>query len=495
MPLFTTKEREETAKATSDTPYIIHSEEEFKTLSTLDKPKRIFWDDELRGGSFTLSDNPEADDGGIWFNGYKRDYKGAVHVEWFGLVEGDSNTDNSNAIRNALKVGSEVMMPAGVYYCNDIYIRGGQHFYGTGDIPNSGTTLKAYSDSTRAVVYADQPRTFIERVIIDGGSEDGHTSKGFSTDGRIYSNANFDIRLEKILIQNCNDNCLYAYNANHFSMKNCTIENGKNGSMCFLERCYVVTISECEFQFSDQIALEIKDTGSIGVVQINNCWFEQLTNKNILASNSYLIGISYNKFLNNLPSGIPTIDFNTGVSQSIINSNSFQSLGDGYAVRLGSGVMGTRIIDNTNIYYNGSPLTLQNVVDEGSVRTIIESPMNGYSRRVNSIAGKITFDDILAIDKANDEVNVNNIIVRVSGADRIIENVTGARTIVRSENSDVSLRGKVITITKATGVNGDWQEGLLKLSGAYLWVTSGKLYINTTKPTGPTDGTIVGVQS
>jgi len=85
---------------------IISSEDEFYSMK--DKPKRVFWNDELRGGSFTLSDNPEADDGGIWFNGYKRDNVDYVKPEWFGAV-GDGVTDDTDALQNSINTGLKII--------------------------------------------------------------------------------------------------------------------------------------------------------------------------------------------------------------------------------------------------------------------------------------------------------------------------------------------------------------------------------------------------
>lgn len=41
---------------------------------------------------------------------------------------------------------------------------------------------------------------------------------------------------------------------------------------------------------------------------------------------------------------------------------------------------------------------------------------------------------------------------------------------------------------------GTWENPIM-LNGAYLWVTTGKLYIKTSAPTGSTDGTVVGTQT
>jgi len=85
---------------------IVSSEAELMALGTdgKTKPKRVFWDDELRGGSFTLSENPEADDGGIWFNGYRRDFSGDVLTKWFGVDDLSIKKCHDYANSNNLKV-------------------------------------------------------------------------------------------------------------------------------------------------------------------------------------------------------------------------------------------------------------------------------------------------------------------------------------------------------------------------------------------------------
>ena len=104
MPLFTTKEFENTNRATEDTPFIISSVDEFAILNP--KPKRVFWDDKLRGVSFTFDiENPTKHDGVVWLNGYSRDGYAVmtkINVCWAGAVTNDETFDSYAAIQKTI---------------------------------------------------------------------------------------------------------------------------------------------------------------------------------------------------------------------------------------------------------------------------------------------------------------------------------------------------------------------------------------------------------
>ena len=62
--------------------------------------------DENRGGVFVYrEDNVGTNNGGTIFNGWNRQYDGAVNVKWFGAV-GDGITDNTLSVQNAFNVSN-----------------------------------------------------------------------------------------------------------------------------------------------------------------------------------------------------------------------------------------------------------------------------------------------------------------------------------------------------------------------------------------------------
>ncbi len=413
---------------------------------------------------------------------WKRVISGDVFAEFYG-AKGDGVTNDKTAIQNALNNHTEVKLLSKTYICNDVYVGGGRKLIGSGDIAdvNSGTVLKAASNGTRAVVYADQPRTFIERLVIDGGKREGFLNKGFSTDGRIYSNANFDIRIEKILIEHCTDNCFYAYNANHLTLTNVTLENSST-TLGYFDRCFGVSILECEFQFNTS-GIVIKNSGSEGGGRVQGCWFEALTETAIDVQDSSDIEVESNKFLlPNLISGKSCVRVDGTSERSHINKNTFQNTGLGKAVILESGARFSKIIDNLGITYSGSPLTIQGVTDNGSVETYIETALNGKSKYITTINGNYEIDGRVIIDAVNNLVTINGVQYSINGADRMISKPTTGRLFLHSEQ-EISLRSKIISITKRNSLNSDWNEGLIYFGGFYFWIYNGLLKYHNVLPT------------
>lgn len=76
--------------------------------------KICFVKDQLRGGIFLYDQNKvQENDRGIVFNGWVRQYKGAVNATWFGAVTNDE-VDNTQAFQMAF-AHNEVYIPAGKY--------------------------------------------------------------------------------------------------------------------------------------------------------------------------------------------------------------------------------------------------------------------------------------------------------------------------------------------------------------------------------------------
>jgi hypothetical protein len=89
--------------------------------------------------------------------------------------------------------------------------------------------------------------------------------------------------------------------------------------------------------------------------------------------------------------------------------------------------------------------------------------------------------------------------VKQVNADMHIEDSHG-RVVLRSGfeagTSSVESNSTVLNIAKKDGSRGDHTEGLLRLSGHYLWVdASGILRMSSTLPTSDTDGTVIGSQN
>ena len=91
-------------------------------LTTGTENDTVIVTDENQGGVFIYrEDNSSTNNGGTIFNGWTRQYDGAVNVKWFG-AKGDGVTDDTLAIQNALDLKSETYVEAGNYLISDTVI-------------------------------------------------------------------------------------------------------------------------------------------------------------------------------------------------------------------------------------------------------------------------------------------------------------------------------------------------------------------------------------
>ena len=168
--------------------WIIHDMSEFKTLSVLDKPKRIYWDDPLRGGDFTLSENPQPDDNHTWFNGYYRNgYEiiNEIHITWAGATTGIDNTTIIQALidENFTKYNAKndrknqmpcIVVPVGDFGVSGIYLRGGTR------IRTEGRLIPFGINDT--VVHIAGSEITIEKLNIGGNKLIGYVGTMLSCD-------------------------------------------------------------------------------------------------------------------------------------------------------------------------------------------------------------------------------------------------------------------------------------------------------------------------
>jgi hypothetical protein len=97
--------------------------------------------DENQGGTFVYrEDNALVNNGGTIFDGWTRQYDGAVNVKWFGAVAGQ---DASMAINSALASSDNVLISEEYVYSQPITARSGVTLSGT---PDSLLTLDASSN-------------------------------------------------------------------------------------------------------------------------------------------------------------------------------------------------------------------------------------------------------------------------------------------------------------------------------------------------------------
>lgn len=107
-------------KITSKTiNYTVETVEELSTIVGQENDV-IVVTDENRGGTFVYRvANAAVNNGGTIFDGWVRQFSGAVNVKWFG-AKGDGVTDDTVVIQSAVYISKNVYIPAGTYQINGI---------------------------------------------------------------------------------------------------------------------------------------------------------------------------------------------------------------------------------------------------------------------------------------------------------------------------------------------------------------------------------------
>ena len=155
--------------------------------------------EEGRGGTFIYrSTNSAVNNGGTIFNGWTRQYDGAVNVKWFGAV-GDGVTDDTIAFQSSLILGATEVLGVGTYLITDELNLGG--------LPLNiiGNSVAQYSPTpTTQVVLKFSPsadnKTMFKNFNAKGArvknlSFEGPTNSQDATTREITEDINTDVNL------------------------------------------------------------------------------------------------------------------------------------------------------------------------------------------------------------------------------------------------------------------------------------------------------------
>lgn len=196
------------------------------SLVDITKYSTVIVKDIDRGGTF-IYDNSKAleNNGGTIFNGWVRQYDGAVNVKWFG-AKGDGITDDTVAIQNAINIGKNVHIPNGIYnISNELTIPFGVAIIGNGiglSILNALSSLN-YSKS---VLKSNSVNNVIIKNLSILGNTDGVNGAG---SGVHFKNSSGNT-IENVFINNTSQAGIRLEEQNNTSVKYCTLDSiGRSG--------------------------------------------------------------------------------------------------------------------------------------------------------------------------------------------------------------------------------------------------------------------------
>ena len=254
---------------------VVDTERELLEL-TGKKPKHVYWDDTLRGGSFTLNDNPQPDDGGIWFNGYKREFSGAVYPEWFG-AKGDGVTDDTVAIQSAIDSTYKIRLEKLKTYLlsGSLTLKDGTYI----DL-NGGTITSTFP----VVAYGAGSFTFINGTLITTSTTHYNTYDGVLTS---LNKSAKNIILDKVKISSPN-----------IELNGCSIIASNSNAQ--VENVYL----DVEFIDVGRMGIEFVGHGTTDADRlvnfIDNIHINKLVTKNTGLNSVYGMGVSFSGEIRNV---------------------------------------------------------------------------------------------------------------------------------------------------------------------------------------------------
>jgi hypothetical protein len=183
--------------------------------------------DKDRGGVFVYdSSKSNVNDGGTVFNGWVRQYDGAVNVKWFG-AKGDGVNDDTLSIKQAINSSNYINFPEGVYKITDtLYLK-----------PN--LILKGKS----RVTASNEANVIIEYY------GNGVCIQALKDSGNQYLDDLNMIEIEGITIKDINNTGTIGFDLQGFrwsTLKNCAIEGFNIGLHTF--QCWFSKISSIFIQ-------------------------------------------------------------------------------------------------------------------------------------------------------------------------------------------------------------------------------------------------------
>lgn len=456
-----------------------------------------------------------------------------VNVDDFGAV-GDGVTDDSSAIQSAIDYALANFL-SNVYFGAKTYaiespIKWKQTTNLIGTSTSSGSVggteiLCNFSAGTIATpptdIYTGSYSVVLDYTPMLYNGDTGVITQQYIQDIRfngnnkdvygIYINEMYYTSFNRLTIINCNESPFTVWKSQFCQHEQISI-TGCSGSIRILESSGTYFNGlDVENMSLDDAVLKILTSVNKEGVWISNFWYEEPVGGHstiecdlitigqrgtaIYPVQATYSGTGQKRYINLLLDGTNAGTFD-GVSITTsqanrcrVAENLFSSVGGDIKLKVASGANEFEIIGGV------LPISLiESLGGSGRERLGIQSFSQNFEVYNKDYSSKkINFVD-------DNTINFNNIYIEASGADRIIENPSGRlRFKANGSNPDTSIQTKQFQIYDSAGTNnGDWQDGLLRLGGYYLWFdASGNLMrsTSTSLPTSDSDGVVIGTQT
>jgi len=362
-----------------------------------------------RGGTFIYDSTKVAEhNDGTNFNGWIRQYDGAVNVKWFGAV-GDGITDDTVAIQNAIDTRN-IFIPDGTYNITNTII---VSKYGTNIVGESNNVhLTTSSDITVMKLVGTSSPAYKCNFIIKNFSIlkiGDDASRGNSVGLMLERIALFE--LNNIRIENFNYGIEFK-GALIFKAVNLYILNNNYGSMITYDSfsgMNNVSFDHCSFIGNKQAWSQ--DTTNEGFghgVSFNNCNIEANSNTTSSPIMFFVLGTATSESYG--------VEFNNCWFESNVGSYNVEVLTTGTAH--------SSVIMNNNVIFGTDAGTLKMSGTNNSINTIIRDSSNYSPTTVTSllietssyvIIKQSIFSSVSFVDRTKVEYYKNNRLYEGTG--------------------------------------------------------------------------------
>ena len=178
--------------------------------------------------------------------------------------------NNNNHIGSVLKL----ILEPGIYLVDNIELQSGEQIIGT-SIYN--TIIKTKNKVTKGVINILYPKSVINNVTIDGGSDEGFNNIGLYAYG---NNGQYSVA-ENIKFINCKNHSAVIEDTNMFTFSGCHFNSGENGYLlldgadcCTVNRCNFETDKDVYSPYAVKVQTKITNNTTANNTIIKECWFE-----------------------------------------------------------------------------------------------------------------------------------------------------------------------------------------------------------------------------